>query len=151
MGRKAAEMAERRLASQINVDDAQAMYYRSLAAKAAQDAGSGAPGDGVEVYPYGTQRGTELIKRPLVVMPRTSRPMRTEVIADDGYRYKIIDPDTGDELSQMDLFQQMVLRHTKKARKAPGRELRIQLMRWARKAKQAYKRGLKSTRERRQR
>ncbi len=108
-------------------------------------------GQGAQVYPFGTKKGLPLRKRPLVQFPRTSRPMRAEIIADDGYRYRIIDPDTGDEISQADLAAQIVLRHTRKARKAPGRELWLQARKLAAKIRREYRQGLKSTRDRRQR
>ena len=114
------------------------------------DGAQGGGGQGAaKVYPFGTKRGLPLNRRPLEMTARRSLPMRTEVIADDGYRYRIIDPDTGDELSQMDLAQQIILRHTRKARKAPGRELKLQAKRMAAKIKRAYRKGLTSTRQRR--
>ncbi len=87
---------------------------------------------GPRLVPYTTRAGLPLESRPLEEYPRQSIPLRKEVIGDDGYRYRPISSEAGDELSWVDLFQQMVMRHVRKARKAPGRELKIQFERAAR-------------------
>jgi len=108
--------------------------------------GDGDPGlsmgdPSTKTYPYGTKKGPPLEVRPTTAYGKTSRPMQSEVIAADGYRYNIIDPDTGDEISQADLVAQIILRHTRSARKAPGREMRIQANRLASLLKKKYGRA----------
>ncbi len=135
-------LAVRSAQGKIQLDDLEAQRRASDLAVSTQrqfwgdsDTGIGGVMEGqpsdTKIFPYGTRAGIPLELRPRTDYGLKSRPLRSEVIADDGYRYRIIDPDTGDELSQADLFQQMVLRHTRKARLAPGRELRIQFNRAA--------------------
>lgn len=94
--------------------------------------------DGSKLYAYDkAPAGLEL--RPTMATPKTSRPLMTTMIAPDGYRYSIIDPDSGDEISQVDLAQAIILRYTRKARKAPGRELKLQFQRMARAMKRKWR------------
>ncbi len=156
---KAAEIHElqiQKMKGEIQLDQSallDAASKRKLAEQSMYwgDSDPGITGEETKVYPYGTKQGLPLELRPLAQTARRSLPLRSEVIADDGYRYRIIDPDTGDEASQADLVAQMVLRHTRKARKAPGRELRIQFNRLASAIKRRWRAGLKSTRRRRER
>lgn len=130
-----AELASR--ASALKMAEQQQLYWGDSSGSGFNGGSFNSPE--AKAYPYGTKVGPELEQRPLIATARTSRPMRSEVIAPDGYRYNIIDPDTGDEISQADLVAQIVLRHTRKARKAPGRELRIQFNRMAAAMKRNFK------------
>ena len=58
--------------------------------------------DGVTVHPVGTKQGQPLHQRMLTEHPRESHPEKIEVIGPDGYRYTIVNPRSGDEISQID-------------------------------------------------
>lgn len=88
-------------------------------------------------FPPGSTR--PLKDRPVTMTTNRSIPLRQTVIGDDGYKYRPITDEAGDELAWVDLFQQMVLRYTRRARRAPGRELKIQMGRAASKALRARK------------
>jgi len=106
---------------------AKADYWRSLSEKARQapggDPNSSFGGPGVTVSPLGTKRGVPLIRRPLVNEPRSSAPLTMEIIGDDGYRYKVLNPERFDELAQGDLTYEMAKRFGPKAMAAIPKEV----------------------------
>jgi len=140
----------RRLNSQSQLDELEAMAITSGEKRAEQDAWSSGYGRGTELPDAITTpapQGREIPRRPLTETSRRSVPLRQEVIGDDGYRYRPISQDAGDEISQADLIYQMVMRMTRQARLALPREVQIQfrrakakLDRYWRKSRKSYKR-----------
>lgn len=84
--------------------------------------------EGTTVHPMGSRPGAPLTaseplyNRPRVDYPNTSRPMKATVINDDGARFRIVDPDTGDEVSQADLVWEVAKYYGAKSIKAIPRE-----------------------------
>ncbi len=103
-------------------------------------------GEGAIVYPMGSKVGSPLSwgeplrDRARVDYPTTSRPMKTTVIADDGARFRIIDPDTGDEVSQADLVWEVAKHYGYKSIMAVPREVRLQYRRLAAQLKRKWRR-----------
>jgi len=118
MGKHAAQMAERRLDSQIRVDDANVNYLNSLAAKAAQEANGGPrmTEDGAIVHPLGSRQGIPLIPKPITttktaratrVTPHQNSPLWVTAEV-QGRTLWALNPDLGlDELSQVIIGAQM--------------------------------------------
>lgn len=127
-------------------DYAQASYWDAKAAQLGQakggDPNAGFGGEGVTITKL--PQGRPIAKRPLIEEPRKSVPMRMEVIADDGYRYRPISKDVGDEMAELDLFYQGMMRMTKQARLALPREVRRGFATWKRKREERLGRNLRS-------
>lgn len=68
----------------------------------------GVEGGEARTFPMGTP-GRPINKRPLTMDSNRSSPMRKEVIADDGERYRVISNDY-DEIAQFDLPYQIAIR-----------------------------------------
>ena len=110
--------------------------------------GAQTPGDGTKLYAYDkAPPGLEL--RPTQAEAKTSRPLMGEVIGSDGYRYQIIDPKTGDEISQWHLLAMIILRHTGKARRFASRETMRQAENIARGIKRKMRSGRTSPKRKR--
>jgi len=103
--------------------------------------GSGVGDPTTKVYPYSAgPRGVPLEMRPTVATARQSMPLRAELIADDGWRYRVLNPDANmDEIGQAELVYMWVMRKTRQARLAMPREAQIWIKRWASKRKRSAK------------
>lgn len=98
--------------------------------------------DGAIVHPLGEGfhapgaamrqlQGSAVHTRPRLEKPNLSIPLRAELIADDGWRYRVLSPEAGmDEIGQADLVYQWLMRKTRQARLALPREIKIWMGRW---------------------
>lgn len=107
------------------------------------DGNTGLSGNDPETRSYGYKEGPRGL--PLEARPRTdsgqrSLPLRQELIADDGWRYRVLSDQAGmDELAQGDLVYQWMMRKTRQARLALPREIKIWMGRY--KAKRQRRRN----------
>ncbi len=112
-----------RRASDLKMSEQQSLYWG--------DANAGITSTGspeAKTYPFGTKVGPPLNMRPLSATGRMSIPLRAEMIADDGWRYRMLNPDANmDELAEADLVWQWTMRKTRQARLALPRNIQIWL------------------------
>jgi len=122
------DRSERLLAAQIGnlesrtrYNDVQAMAAASALKRVEQDvwsgdaslSGAGVGGPEARTFPIGTP-GTDIQRRPLTMTSNRSVPLKSEYVGDDGYRYRAISQEAGDELGQIDLFVELAQRQAKK-------------------------------------
>ncbi len=113
------------------------------------DDGYGSGGAAAKTIPYGQGPSNEMRRRPIQMEPNVSIPLRAEMIADDGWRYRVLSPDAGRyEVGQADLVYQAIMRMTRKARLALPREYKIWIGRWRAKRDRTTKRNMQIRRER---
>ncbi len=79
--------------------------------------GTGGMDDSAVVYPMNTKRGLPVHRRPLQMTSRSSIPQNIETVGDDGYRYRITNPELGDEVSEADFLWEATKRNLKKMAK----------------------------------
>ncbi len=114
-------------AAKLKLTEQQTLYWG--------DGNPGITGNGqsdVKVYPYSAgPRGLPLNQRPRTDTGQKSQPLRAELIADDGWRYRVLSPDAGmDEIGQADLVYQWMMRKTRRARMALPREIKLWMSKW---------------------
>jgi len=121
----------RNLNSRSQINEIEAMARSSEEAKGRQDvwstgAGRGNFGDyGVEggearTFPL-KSRGRDVHMRPLTQSSRSSIPEMIEIVGDDGYRYRIVNPALGDEVAQGHYLWEKGKRQMSKAFRNPRR------------------------------
>lgn len=118
----------RNLEARSTLTEAQAMQIASDTKRIEQSAwtqNTGVVGDfpleEAKTFPVGTKRGLELYKRPLTQSSRSSIPEKIEVMGKDGFRYRIVNPALGDEVSQFDYAYEKGKRVLKKIFRNPRR------------------------------
>ncbi len=106
--------------------------------------GNGGQAPMVKSYAYSEgPRGLPLELRPRSDEGQMSIPLRQELIADDGWRYRVLSERAGmDELAQGDLVYQWLMRKTRQARLALPRNIKLWLKKYAAKRRRVMrKRG----------
>lgn len=127
---------------EISLDDAQLMKMASDQKLAEQQMGywgnpGGMGGMEAKTFPYGVERGMELHRRPLTQTSRQSNPLVQELVGPDGFRYKVLTDDAGDEIKQIHLAWKLMERGARKI--WMGRQLQAKLNKYRK--RRAFKRS----------